>query len=161
MARVLIVEDESLIAEEINDRLTRLNYEVVGIEDTAERAWTTANTTRPDLVLMDIRLKGEMDGIQAADRIRRELNIPTVYLTAHNDAATLARAKETQPLGYLLKPFQERDLFVTLEIALHRHQMDGRLRASELKYATTLASIGDGVLATDADGKVTFLNPVA
>ncbi|MBL8984229.1 MAG: response regulator, partial [Gemmatimonadetes bacterium] len=161
MARVLIVEDESLIAEEIHDRLTRLNYEVVGIEDTAERAWATASATKPDVVLMDIRLKGEVDGIQAAERIRRELDIPSIYLTAHTDADTIDRAKKTAPLGYLLKPFQERDLFVTLEIALHRHQMDGWLRASELKYATTLASIGDGVLATDAEGRVTFLNPVA
>ena len=161
MARVLIVEDESLIAEEIHDRLTRLNYEVVGIEDTAERAWAAASATKPDVVLMDIRLKGEVDGIQAAERIRRELDIPSIYLTAHTDADTIDRAKKTAPLGYLLKPFQERDLFVTLEIALHRHQMEGWLRESELKYATTLASIGDGVLATDAEGRVTFLNPVA
>jgi len=159
-ARVLVVEDEALIAEEIQDRLRRLSFDVVGIEDTGEGALRATSLTRPDLVLMDIRLKGAMDGIEAAALIRSEFNIPVVFLTAHADHATLERAKHTAPFGYVLKPFQERDLVVTIDMAVHRHALEQRLRASEVRFATTLASIGDGVIAADATGSVTFMNPV-
>jgi len=157
--RVLVVEDEALIAEEIQDRLRRLRFEVVGIEDTGAGALRAVGLTRPDLVLMDIRLKGPMDGIEAAALIRREFNIPVVFLTAHADHATLERAKQTAPFGYVLKPFQERDLVVTIDMAVHRHALEQRLRASEVRFSTTLASIGDAVIAADDAGAVTFMNP--
>jgi len=158
--RVLVVEDEALIAEEIQDRLRRLTFDVVGIEDTGDGALQAARLTRPDVVLMDIRLKGPMDGIEAAALIRSEFDIPVVFLTAHADQATLERAKQTAPFGYVLKPFQERDLVVTLDMAVHRHGLEQQLRTSETRFATTLASIGDAVVAADADGVVTFMNPM-
>jgi two-component system cell cycle sensor histidine kinase/response regulator CckA len=158
---ILIVEDEALIAEEIQDRLTRLGFYAVGIRDTGEAAIQAAEQLHPDLVLMDIRLKGKLDGIAAADRITQQLHVPVVYLTAHSDDSTLQRAKETAPFGYLLKPFQERDLLVAIEMAIHRYELEKRLKESEQRYVATLMSIGDGVIATDAVGRVTFMNAVA
>ena len=159
--RVLVVEDEALIAEEIRDRLTRLHFEVVGVADTGERAIEAAARLQPDLILMDIRLKGNMDGIEASEKIGQTLHIPVVFLTAHSDPSTIARAKGVAPFGYVLKPFRERDLLVAIEMATHRHRLEASLRESEQKYIATLASIGDGVIATDADGDVTFMNRVA
>ncbi len=159
--RILVVEDEPLVAEEIQDRLTRLGYDVLGIVDTGPAAIEAAERLRPDLVLMDIRIKGEMDGIEAAERISRQASIPVVYLTAHSDHATLQRAKHTAQFGYLLKPFKERDLKVAIDLALHRHGLERHLQDSQLSYATILTSITDGVIATDDEGCVRFLNPVA
>ena len=159
--KILIVEDEALIADEIQDRLTRLGFRPVGIRDTGEAAIQAAEQLHPDLVLMDIRLKGKIDGIAAADRITQQLHVPVVYLTAHSDDSTLQRAKGTAPFGYVLKPFQERDLLVAIEMAIHRYQLEKRLKESELRYVATLMSIGDGVIATDAVGRVTFMNAVA
>lgn len=160
-SRILVVEDEAIIAEEIQDRLARLKFNVVGVEDSGARAIEAVQRTQPDLVLMDIRLKGKMDGIEAAAEIRKQANVPIVYLTAHTDPATLQRAKETAPLGYVLKPIHERELEVAIELAMHRHALESRLRESESRYAVTLDSIGDGVLVTDATGRITFLNRVA
>ncbi len=160
-ARILVVEDEGLVAQEIIERLDLVGYQVVGEEVTAEGAIATAKRLAPDLILMDIRLKGAMDGISAARWIREEVDVPVVYLTAHSDRATLQRAKTTLPFGYVLKPFQENDLVVTIEMALQRHEFERRLRESEARYATTLKSIGDGVIATDAGRRVTFMNPAA
>ncbi|MBI3824255.1 MAG: response regulator [Planctomycetes bacterium] len=159
--RILVVEDETLIAEEIRDRLTRLHFRVVAVVDTGAAAIQAAAELVPDLVLMDIRLKGAMDGIEAATQIRANLPIPVVFLTAHSDHATLQRAKDAAPFGYILKPFHERDLLVGIEMAVHRSRLEARLKDSEQRYAVTLASIGDGVIATDQDGYVTFMNPVA
>ncbi len=159
--RILIVEDEALIAEEIRDRLTRLGFKPVGPVDSAADALRVAEQARPDLVLMDIRLKGKMDGIEAAGFIRQHMEIPVVYITAHSDRATLQRSRDTAPFAYVLKPFQERDLMVAIEMAIHRHSLEQRLKESEQRYATTLESIGDGVISTDIEGRVTFMNPVA
>lgn len=159
--RILIVEDEALIAEELQSRLERLHFQVVGVEATGPRAVATAERTRPSLVLMDIRLKGSMDGIDAADQIYRNFEIPIVFLTAHSDPLTFQRAKDSNPFGYVMKPFQEREILVAIEMALHRHMLERRLKDSELRYAATLASIGDGVIATDTGGRITFVNYVA
>jgi two-component system, cell cycle sensor histidine kinase and response regulator CckA len=159
--RVVIAEDESLIAEELRTRLQRMGLDVSCTVASAEDALDAVARTSPDLVLMDIQLKGRMDGIEAAGRIRQRFHVPVIYLTAHSDAATIARAKVTEPFGYLLKPFDERDLRVTIELALHKHEMEWRLRESEERLSTTLTSIADGVIATDAEGRITFLNPVA
>lgn len=112
--RVLVVEDEALIAEELRERLTRLGATVVGPVDTAEAAVETAIRTRPDIVLMDIRLRGKRNGIAAANDIREAIEAPVVFLTSHSDRATLERAKESAPFGYVLKPFDERELLATL-----------------------------------------------
>ena len=110
---------------------------------------------------MDISLEGPMDGIQAAEAIRRQHDMPVIYLTAHSDPATLARAKITEPFGYILKPFEERELATQIEMALYRHQADQQLRQQREWLRVTLTSIGDAVIATDADGRITFINPVA
>src|SRR5690242_3900033 len=159
--RVLVVEDEALIAEELRERLVRLGAVVVGTVDTAEAAVDTAIRTRPNIVLMDIRLRGKRDGIAAASDIREAIDVPVVFLTSHSDRATLERAKGSAPFGYVLKPFEERELLVTLEMASHRHSLESQLRESERRYAQTLRSIGDGVIATDVRGRVTFMNPMA
>jgi PAS domain S-box-containing protein len=158
---VLVVEDERMIAEEIQERLARLGFSIVGIVDTGEDAVQVAHMELPELILMDIRLKGKMDGIEAATEIRSEHNIPIIYLTAHSDQGTRRRAMETTPCGYVLKPFREEDLLAAMETALHLNAQDRRLRESEARYAATLASIVDGVVATDEGGRVTFMNPVA
>lgn len=159
--RILIVEDERLLAEELRERLESIGATVVGLVHSGEQAITAAERARPDLVLMDIRLKGEMDGIEAATRISRSLGTPIVFLTAHSDHMTVERAKAASPYGYILKPLQEHELRVTLSLALHRCRLERDLRASEQRFLTTLCSIGDAVIATDVDGHVTFLNPVA
>src|SRR5262245_28738427 len=160
-ARVLVVEDERVVARDLAETLTGLGYSVIGTAATGEAAIERARTQRPDAVLMDIRLGGGMDGIEAAARIRADYNIPVIYLTAHADDETLRRAKATEPLGYLVKPFREAELRCAIEIAIHRHEIDARLRNREQWLAATLRSIGDGVVATDAQLKVTLLNPVA
>ncbi len=115
----------------------------------------------PDLILMDISLSGSMDGVAAAEAIRCRQDVPVVYLTAHSDSATLARAKITDPFGYLLKPFEERELATQVELALFKHQSERQLREQREWLRVTLRSIGDAVIATDAAGRVTFLNPAS
>lgn len=159
--RVFVVEDETIVSMEIQDRLSGLGYHVVGDASSGEEAVEKIKASRPDIILMDIRIKGEMDGIQVAETIRREMDVPFVFLTAHSDDATLQRAKNTGPFGYLLKPFEERVLNTTIEMALYRHEMDIKLKESERWFSTTLKSIGDAVIATNSNGKITFMNPVA
>jgi PAS domain S-box-containing protein len=159
--RILIVEDEFLVARDIEQQLRTLGYEPVGIAGTSEEALLQAVTERPQLVLMDIRIRGDVDGIDTARMVAERHRVPVIFLTAHADEATVTRARTAQPYGYLLKPFHELDLRTSIEMALYKHDAERRLRESERRYATTLASIGDGVVATDAQGIITFLNPVA
>jgi PAS domain S-box-containing protein len=159
--RILVVEDESIVAMDVQDRLAELGYEVIGLADRAEDALYLAATEHPDLVLMDIRLKGKLDGIAAAERIRERWGTPVIYLTAFSEDSTLQRAKITEPFGYIIKPFEDREIQAAIEMALYKHQAERSLRESERRYATTLKSIGDGVIATDPAGRVTFMNPVA
>ena len=158
---ILVVEDEHIVARDIAARLQRRGFDVVGIASTATEAIEEAGRAHPDLVLMDIMLRGEVDGITAADQIRDLYAIPVVYLTAYADEHTLQRAKVTDAFGYILKPFEERELYITIEMALYKHRMEARLRESERWLATTLRSIGDGIIAADTSGNITFVNPVA
>lgn len=119
--RILVVEDEAIVAMVIKKRLIGLGYVVSGIAATGLDAINKVEGTYPDLVLMDIMLKGEMDGIEAAEQIRKRFSIPVIYLTAHSDEKTLERAKMTEPYGYIIKPFTERDLSSNIEIAIHKH----------------------------------------
>jgi AmiR/NasT family two-component response regulator len=123
-ATILVVEDEGIVAQEIKSRLEKAGYTVCGVAHEGERAVADAEKLNPDLVLMDIRLKGEMDGIEAAGLIRERCNLPVVYLTAYTDPATLERAKVKEPFGYVVKPFETRSLMVSIEIALHRHRSE-------------------------------------
>jgi PAS domain S-box-containing protein len=160
-ARVLLVEDENIVAMEIADLLRTLGYNVCGMVSSGEEAIDWTAKTDPDLTLMDIRLKGKLDGIEAAEEIRRRFRVPVVYLTAYADEATLERAKVTEPFGYLIKPFEERELHTAVEMALYKHRMEGKLKESERWLAATLRSIGDAVVATDAQGLIEFMNPRA
>ncbi|SPP99707.1 hypothetical protein NBG4_110010 [Candidatus Sulfobium mesophilum] len=159
--RIMIVEDESITAMGLEKRLTKQGYEVVGVVASGEEAVQRAEKTSPDLVLMDIMLEGEMDGVEAAGRITTSLDVPIIYLTAYADENTLLRAKVTQPFAYLLKPFQERELLVTIEMALYKHEMEKKLKRSEQWLSATLKCIGDAVVATDESGSLVFMNPIA
>ncbi len=159
--RILVVEDETLVARHIQNMVGGLGYEVVGVTATGEEAVAIALREKPELVLMDIMLRGPMDGIAAAREIWQSLNVPVVYLTAYADESTLHRAKLTQPFGYLLKPFEERELYTAIEMALYKHEIDRRLKERERWLSTILGNIADGVLSTDRQDVVTYINPVA
>jgi PAS domain S-box-containing protein len=160
-ATILIVEDEAIVAEDLSQKLGRLGYEVGGVTARGDEAIVLARDRRPDLVLMDIRLQGRMDGVEAAEHIGRECARPVIFLTAHSDHATVQRAKLTEPFGYILKPFEELDLQTHIEMALYKHQAEQKLRQQREWLRVTLSSIGDAVLATDTAGRITFINPVA
>lgn len=118
---VLVVEDESIVSKDIQQSLKKLGYSVVGAASTGEKAIELATSTLPDIILMDIMLKGDMNGIEAADEIRKTYSIPVIFLTAYADESTLSKAKITQPYGYILKPFKEIDLHTTIEMAIYKH----------------------------------------
>ena len=139
--RVLVVEDESIVALDIQQRLETMNYVVAGAALTGEEALELAHATRPDIVLMDIRLKGPMSGIEAAEHLRVELDLPVIYLTAYADHATLEAARVSEPFGYVLKPFEDRELNINIEIALYRHQIQNRLHDSEAALRAAYASL--------------------
>ncbi len=159
--RILIVEDEKIISEDIRSSLVSLGYEVADIASSGEEAIKKAVDLRPNLVLMDIILKGQVDGIKAAAHIRSNYGIPVVYLTSHSDEPTLRRARESGPFGYILKPFDVRDLRTTIEMAFHSAQVEKALKDSERWLSVTLRSIGDAVVVIDAAGSVEFVNPAA
>ena len=158
---ILIVEDESIVAQDLQGILEDLGYDVPGIADCGELAVEKVAEFNPSLILMDIRLIGAIDGIEAAEIIQEKHDIPVIYLTAHSDAKTLERAKHSCPFGYILKPFQERELYTTIEIALYKHQIQKQLKQQNRWLAAILESIGDGVITTDTENNITYLNPTA
>ena len=158
---ILIVEDEQIVATELREILTSLGYRIVAATSTGPEALAKTEETQPDLILMDIRIKGTMDGIETASKITDRWDIPIIYLTAHADQETLRRAKVTGPMGYVLKPFSERELLIAIEIAIYKHGMERQLREQKQRLAAMLDSVGDAVIATDAEGLVTLVNPAA
>lgn len=158
---ILIVEDERIVAMDLARTLRSLGYAVVGTTARAEEAIALVTSLQPSLVLMDIRLAGEMDGIQAAHLIRRQHDVPLIYLTAHSDDETLQRAAQSIASGYVVKPFRASDLRCSIEIALHKHVVDARLRRNEQWLSTALDSIVEAIVATDADGFIRLFNPEA
>ncbi len=158
--KILPVEDESIIAQEIQERLEQFGYHVPTVAYSGEEAIEMAEKTSPDLVLMDIKLGKGIDGIEAAEHISK-MDIPIIYITAYGDKATLNRAKMTDPYGYLLKPFNAASLQTSVEIAIHKHKKQMGLKKIHKWLEVTLKSIGDAVIATDTDGIVVFANHVA
>ncbi len=161
MARILVVEDESVAAWYLQEALENLGHQVVANAVSGEEALEEVDQTQPDLVLMDIRIQGDIDGIGVAQQIRSRFDIPVVYLTAHADDSTLKRAIATNPFGYLVKPFQEREVHTTIEIALRRHQLEKRSEDTKQWFINTFDSIDNATIATDRDGNITFMNPAA
>ena len=158
---ILIVEDEKIIALDLQRRLERFGYSVVGMASDGLEAINIARERTPDIILMDIMLAGSMDGIEAAKQIRAQLGIPVIFLTAYTDEKTLERAKEVEPFGYILKPFKERELYTTIDIALYKNSMDKKLRKQERLFSAILHSINDGIIATDMEMSIAFMNKVA
>ena len=159
--QIMVVEDESIVAEDMKAMLEGFGYTVPAVALSGEEAVKKAFDTHPDLVLMDIVLKGRMSGVEAVERIRSRCNIPVVYVTAYADEKTVRRAKATEPFGYILKPFDARELQTAIEIALYKHQMEKKLHDSEQWLSLTLRSLDDAIITTDRQGRVTFMNPRA
>jgi two-component system, sensor histidine kinase and response regulator len=158
-SRILVVEDEVIVARDIRQQLVELGYEPVGHATRGEEAVSLAQALRPDLVLMDVQLAGAMDGIAAAEQIRKLLALPVVFLTAFGGDDALDRAKQTDPFGYILKPFTERELRTVLEIALYRHQTEARLLESEQRLRTVFESEPECVKVLGPGGELLEMNP--
>lgn len=150
--RILLVEDEAIIAADIEQALQRFGYEVVGIASDASDALRQAVSLVPDLVLMDIGLEGAMDGIDAASAIREQSGVPSVYLTGNADDATLSRAMNSEPLGYVIKPFHEAELRATIEVALHRHRLETDLRQRDAALVRYVNSVHNLSLTDELTG---------
>ncbi len=157
-ARILIVEDESIIAMDMKNTLAGLNYEVIGIAVSGEEAIRQAAELRPDLLIMDISLGGEIDGIDAVNEIRKSQDIPAVYLTSHSNRVTFERAIQTQPHGYLVKPVGRNDLYSSIETALNRHRLEKKLRESEERFRCIVENSHEGILILDDSHRFLYLN---
>ena len=160
-ARILIVEDSIIVTIHLQTTLENEGYTVIGKCDYAENALEIIEHERPDVVLMDIMLAGDMDGIEAAAIIKRDYGVPVIYITALTDRDTIQRAKITEPYGYLTKPFQDREIFTVIEMALYKHTIEQDLRQSEERYFSTVNSISDSVIVIDRDYCITYMNPSA
>jgi PAS domain S-box-containing protein len=161
LPRILIVEDEQITAEDLRDILTEMGYFVIATVASGRAAISHAEKDQPDLALMDIRIKGEMDGTATAAILRQRFNIPVVYLTAHADRETLERAKVAAPLGYITKPFKLAELHASIEIALHKHKEDLKAQERAEVLSATLRSVGVGVISLSRDERVAYFNPAA
>ena len=159
--RIMLVEDEKVVAADIQECVKGLGYEVVGAAASGAEALRLAVSTVPDLVLMDIKLKGALDGIDVAAALYGQLKIPVVYLTAHADAEILERAKQTAPSGYVLKPFDDRTLRTAIELAFDRHRRERQLIEGGQRLAAAIGSIDEGVILTQDSGRVALMNRVA
>jgi PAS domain S-box-containing protein len=160
-AKILVVEDNPIVAEDLRMKLTKLGYQVTDTAMSGEQALESIKTTLPDIAFMDINLGKGIDGITTATLFKERYNLSVIYLTAHADDATLTRAKTTEPYGYIIKPFDDNELKSVIEVAVHKQKVEKKLMEKHTWLETTLNSIGDGVITTDTRGNVTFLNPVA
>jgi DNA-binding NarL/FixJ family response regulator len=158
---IFIVEDEKIVAEDLKRILERLGYKIVGSEANGEKAIEQMKIVKPDLVLMDIRIQGPMDGIDVAEHVFVQYEIPVVYLTAYADDVTLDRAKSTLAAGYILKPFEERSVKTTIELALYRHKMDRMLKNADDWHGGILETLSVAVMAVDTKSNVMYMNKLA
>jgi PAS domain S-box-containing protein len=159
--KVLIVEDEPIVALDLKQELEMLGCEVLGVAESADEALVAAGVHRPDLALMDVRIVGSVDGIQTAGLLRAAYQIPVVFLTSYSDETTIARAAREMPYGYLTKPFQSDELKATLQVALHKAKVDARQNAAHRKLAATMSGMREGVLMVSTEGRVEFMNAAA
>lgn len=157
-AKIVIVEDEGLIAADLSSRLEDAGYAVASIADTGAKAMRAIAETSPDLVVMDIRLKGEMDGIDVAERVHAQYNLPVVYLTAYEDNRTLERVVHSQAFGYLKKPVGSASLRTTVDLALRQHHEEHDLRRQRDWFSASFAAVPDAVVVTDEFGRISYLN---
>jgi PAS domain S-box-containing protein len=161
MTSIMVVEDERIVARNIEETLRHMGYDVLGSCATGAECLRRASEQRPDLVLMDVRLEGEVDGIQTAKLLRHRFDVPVIFLTAYADDDTCRRAREAEPQGYILKPFRASDLRTGIELAVFKHRLESELKDRERWYSTTLRAIDDAVITVDAEETVTFVNRVA
>lgn len=155
-AAILIVEDEAIVALDLKLSLEELGYEVTGVASSGEQALRAFDERPPQLVLMDVRLQGAMDGIATAQEIRRRQPVPLIFLTSHSDDDTVQRAARTAPYGYLTKPYQIRELRAGIEVALTKSRMERQLREADRWFAHTLHCVSDGVVVTDPAARIRF-----
>jgi PAS domain S-box-containing protein len=159
--KIVIVEDEGLIAADLQERLERAGYRVPGVAASGGEALEIIRAQMPDLVLMDIRLAGELDGIQVADKVRADFDIPVVFMTAYEDRKTLQRASQTQAFGYIKKPIASASLQGSIEVALSKHRQERYLREQRNWLTASFSAFPDAVLVTDASGTICYMNRVA
>jgi signal transduction histidine kinase len=155
LARVVIVEDEGILVRDLSHRLANLGYAVVGTAGTGTVAIALAAQLQPDVMLMDISLRGRMDGIAAAKEIHRTTQTSCVFMTAHSDRVTIERAKTAEPYGYLIKPFEDHDLHSTIELALYRSRVERKSKKNQRWLSTDLGSSDDGGITVNADDDIT------
>jgi PAS domain S-box-containing protein len=156
--KILIVEDQLIIAMDLKLTVEGLGYGVIGIADTAEECFHYLQKEIPDLILMDIMLSGNIDGISAAGQIQQNFDVPIIYLTAHSDENSLVRANLTGPYGYIVKPIDEKDLYTSIEIALHRFSIDKELKKNEIKYRTLFEQSLDPIFIADESAVIINAN---
>lgn len=159
--KILVVEDESIVAKDIQNTLIRLGYDVPATASNAVSAYQKLEEHKPDLVFLDIKLKGDIDGIQIAEKIKNSYDIPVIFLTSFVDKATLDRAKVTEPYGYIVKPFNESDLQTTVEMALYKFEKDQETKYNKERYENALLNLDEAIMILDINFGVTFLNPKA
>ncbi len=159
-ARIIIAEDEPIIAMDTQDSLISLGYDVLAVVETGEEVIQKAREINPDLILMDIVLAGDIDGIEASKQIRDTMDIPVIFITAHSTEQIIQRARDAEPYGYLVKPIGKNDLYTTIVTALNRHRLEKQLRENEEKYRTLVENINDVVFYLDNEGFITYINPV-
>jgi len=159
--RVLIVEDEPIVALDLQQEIEDFGCEVVGLAESADEALAAVEENRPDLAMMDIRITGSMDGIETARLLRDTYGVPVIFLTSYSDDTTLQRAAREMPYGYLTKPFQTRELKATLQVALHKAEVDTGLRTTHRRMAATVNSMTGALLMVTAEGDILFMNSAA
>jgi PAS domain S-box-containing protein len=159
--KLLIVEDEPIVALDLKQEVEQLGCEVIGVAESADEALVAAGVSRPDLALMDVRIVGGVDGIQTASLLRSAYHIPVVFLTSYSDENTITRAAREMPYGYLTKPFQSGELKATLQVALHKAKVDARQSAAQREMEATVGGMREGVMMISADGRVQFMNAAA
>jgi two-component system cell cycle sensor histidine kinase/response regulator CckA len=160
--KVLIVEDEGITALDIRTRLQKLGYTVTGVCASGEDVFRAmAEENKPELILMDIRIKGDIDGIKVSLQVQKEYDVPVVFLTAHSDPDTIERVKRAAPYGYVSKPFHGTSLATTMDIAVSKHRTEQELRRQRGLLTTILGNMADAVIVTDEAGAVQFMNSIA